>query len=262
MRSLVPDARPHARPDARIGARVVRGLLLAVLLLGSSAARAEVSAERVRASVDEVLADPRFQRARPDGSFDVPDEIPDEPFELPDFAPRSFEPSEASGVSEALLWMLLGVFGVALVAVMAREGVRFARRRGKKKQRGVTGDDLGRAEIAAQRLPASLARARALAREGRFEEAIHVLLEGALGYLHALTDFSLEPAFTSREVLARAPLESTTRGAFKDLVMTVEVSLFGGLPVDRADFERCERSFEVVHRHLGASGGEGDDVRA
>lgn len=258
MRSLVPDA----RPDARVGARVMRGLLLAVILMGSGAARAEVSPERVRASVDEVFADPRFQRARPDGSFDVPDEIPDQPFELPDFAPRSFEPSEASGVSEALLWVLLGVFGVALVAVLAREGVRFARRRGNKKKRGlVTGDGFDLAEVAALRLPASLARARALAREGRFEEAIHVLLEGALGYLHALTDFSLEPAFTSREVLARAPLESNTRGAFKDLVMTVEVSLFGGLPVDHADFERCERSFEVVHRHLGASGGEDGDVR-
>ena len=44
----------------------------------------------------EILADPRYQRARPDGSFDVPDEVPDIPFDLPDFSPRSFEPSEAS----------------------------------------------------------------------------------------------------------------------------------------------------------------------
>lgn len=236
-------------------ARGAPSLIVAALLcLAPAPTRAEVASERVRESVDEILADPRFQRARPDGSFEVPDEVPDVPFDLPDFSPRSFEPSEASGVSEALLWVLAAVFGVALIAVVAREGARFARRRAvkKKKKRALArGDGLDLATAAAERLPASLAEALALARQGRFEEAIHVLLRGALGYLHALSDFSLEPALTSREVLVRAPLARDTRGAFEDLVMTVEVSLFGGMPVDAEDFERCRRSFEVMHRHLG-----------
>jgi len=244
-------------PSPRHRAGAARSLVAAVAILQLSvgAARAQIAPERVREGVDEILADPRYQRVRPDGSFDVPDEVPDIPFDLPDFSPRSFEPSAASGVSEALLWVLGGVFGVALVALAAREGVRFARRRRarKKPRKIVGGEGLDLAAAAAEQLPASLAEALALARQGRFEEAIHVLLRGALGYLHALADFSLEPALTSREVLVRAPLPRDTRGAFEDLVMTVEVSLFGGMPVDAEDFERCRRSFEVMHRHLGGA---------
>lgn len=261
--------RAGVMPSPAVTRGAVSLLFAALLCLVPAPTRAEVAPERVREGVDEILADPRYQRARPDGSFEVPDTIPDVPFDLPDFSPRSFEPSEASGVSEALLWVLAAVFGVALIAVVAREGVRLARRRGtKKKKRALAGGEgLDLATAAAERLPASLAEALALARQGRFEEAIHVLLRGALGYLHALSDFSLEPALTSREVLVRAPLARDTRGAFEDLVMTVEVSLFGGMPVGAEDFERCRRSFEVVHRQLGgelatSEGAEGDGGRA
>lgn len=234
-------------------------IVIACVLQASAATAAEPMRPddaRVREEVEEVLSDPRFQRTRPDGSLPI-EKPQQEPFELPDFSPSDFKPSAASGVSEALLWVLLGVFGAAVLAVAVREGMRYAsqrRRRPKKKKAAAPGDaafDLG--QIALERLPASLARARQLAAEGRFEEAVHVLLEGALGYLHALANFSLEPAFTSREVLTRAPLTSETRRAFKDLVMTVEVSLFGGLAVDQGDFSRCESSFVTLHQRLGGA---------
>lgn len=236
--------------------------LAACLMSTATAAAAEPmrpEGVRVREQVEQVLSDPRFQRVRPNGSLPVEEPEP-APFELPDFAPSDFKPSAASGVSEALLWVLLGVFGAAVLAVLVREGMRYAsqrKRRPKKKRAGGAQDALlDLSQLALERLPASLARARQLAAEGRFEEAVHMLLEGALGYLHALADFSLEPAFTSREVLARAPLTSETRHAFKDLVMTVEVSLFGGLPVDGSDFGRCESSFVTLHQRLGGTLGD------
>ncbi len=100
-------------------------------------------------------------------------------------------------------------------------------------------------------LPATLKAARELAALGRYEEAIHLLLRGALDYLRGLSGFSLEPAFTSREVLHSAPIEGETLGAYRHLVGSVEVSLFGGLPVSAHDFERCASSFQVVHQRLG-----------
>lgn len=240
---------------AAIGALIASG--------GGTALGAEGPADgregEVRAAIEEVLADPRYQRTRPDGSLPTFEPPPIEDFELPDLDASDFAPSAASGVSEALLWVLLGVFALAVVLVLGREGVRFAReRRRRKRPKVVEGDGGGLdvAGIALERLPASLARARQLAAEGRFEEAVHVLLEGALGYLHALASFTLEPAFTSREVLAQAPLTSETRRAFGDLVMTVEISLFGGLPVGAADFSRCEESFVTMHRRLGAGVGD------
>lgn len=226
------------------------------------AAGDSIDRERVRAEVESVLSDPSFQRTRPDGSLGeepAPPDPPDRDYTVPDFGPKSMSPSAASGVSEALLWVLFIVLGVALVGVLGRETWRFSQRRtrARKKKRGggLVGDDLGLADIALERLPASLARAKELAAAGRFEEAVHVLLEGALGYLHALANFNLEPAFTSREVLARAPLTSETRRAFGDLVGTVEVSLFGGLAVGGDDFARCEASFVTLHRRLGSDHG-------
>lgn len=217
-------------------------------------------AAKVREQVEEVLSDPRFQRGRPDGTLPRFTPKDDVPFEMPDFGPRDFAPSAASGVSEALLWVLLGGVGAAVLAVIVREGMRYAsqrkRRTKKPKVASGGGDLLDVSQLALERLPASLARARQLAAEGRYEEAVHVLLEGALGYLHALANFSLEPAYTSREVLARAPLTSETRRAFKDLVMTVEVSLFGGLAVDDGDFGRCESSFVTLHQRLGGTLGD------
>ncbi len=226
-------------------------LLLWVLLVPSTSLAAEPG--RAREAIDAVLSDPRYQRARPDGSM-APQRRPPPPedFELPDFGgPAEFSPSAASGISEALLYVLLGVFGFALVALVVREAMRWrSRRRRTTKAAGKIVAGLDVAQMALERLPATLARARALAAEGRYEEAVHVLLEGGIGYLHALADFTLEPAFTSREVLARAPLTSDTRAAFKDLVMTVEVSLFGGLPVGSGDFGRCEASIVTLHQRL------------
>ena len=226
---------------------------LLLVLIGAAPEALAVEPGRAREAIDEVLSDPRYQRARPDGSLTPrqPRPPPDD-FDLPDFdGPRDVSPSSASGISEALLYLLLGVFGAAVVALVVRESMRWtSRRKRKAKTAGQVIGDLDLGQIALEQLPATLARARALAAEGRYEEAVHVLLEGGLGYLHALANFSIEPAFTSREVLARAPLTSETRAAFKDLVMTVEVSLFGGFAVDRDDFGRCEASFVTLHQRL------------
>lgn len=234
-------------------------LIATACSLATDASAADPASSQVREAVEQVLSDPRYQRTRPDGSLPTFERPPEADFDLPDFAPRSFEPSTASGVSEALLWVLLAVFGVVLLAVLGREATRFVKRRKrrkkKKKSDGLDGDGLDIANMALERLPETLARARELAAEGRFEEAVHVLLEGSLQYLHALANFSLEPAFTSREVLGQAPLTSETRRAFGNLVGAVEVSLFGGFAVAAEDFARCEESFVTLHRRLG--GGHG-----
>jgi hypothetical protein len=196
------------------------------------------------------LSDPRYQKARPDGKLES--NRPQRPERLPQ-APRippRFEPRQASGISEVILWVVGGVFVAGLVLVIARELMMVRRRR--RKRRGKTNGSFESmiVEVARMNLPASLQRARELAAAGRFEEAAHVLLMSAMGYLHALAGFSLEPAFTSREVLERAPLETDLRSSLAELVGVVEVSLFGGLAVDAEDFARCERSFLVLHDRL------------
>lgn len=241
---------------ARLRAAVA-SFVAVLALAGSARAATPPDAAEIQDALDRVYSDDRYQRARPDGDVPKPKATPrpKEDLEWPRFGNRDVSPSSASGVSEALLWVLGIGFGLALVAVVAREGVHFAKRRRRKKTAVALArpDALDLADLALERLPVALQRARALAAEGRYEEAVHVLLQGALGYLHALASFTLEPSFTSREVLARAPLATELRPAFGDLVTTVEISLFGGMPVGADDFGRCESSFVILHRRLGGA---------
>jgi hypothetical protein len=210
---------------------------------------------QVREATEKVLSDPRFQRTRPDGSLEnKPPDRPERPLREPR-APSRVEPRQASGISEAILWVVGGIFAAGLLLVLAREIVMAQRRRKRKarKVKGGTLEDLV-VEVARKNLPASLQRARELAAEGRFDEAAHVLLMSAMGYLHALAGFSLEPAFTSREVLDKAPLDEGLKASLGELVAVVEVSLFGFLPVDADDFGRCERSFLTLHDRLAHDG--------
>lgn len=209
----------------------------------------------IRDRARAVLADPAYQTAPPGaGTPELPEwKPPVQDFELPHHAPMEVKTGSGgtpSGVSEALLWVLGIGAGAAVLAVIVSAAARWRRTR-KSKPGVVTSGALAGADPALEALPASLREARALAAAGRFEEAIHVLLRGALDYLRGVGGFTLEAALTSREVLGKAPIEGETKGAFRDLVGSVELSLFGGFPVSAADFERCASSFEVVHRRLG-----------
>ena len=216
------------------------------------AAEPATRAQEVRSATEKVLSDPRFQRTKPDGTL-APKDEPSRPPSAPK-EPRHYEPTQASGVSAVLLWTLGGIFALGLLLVLARELALARRRRARKK----SGRGEGFAELIleshAQALPASLARARALAAAQRFDEAAHELLTATMGYLKALTGFSLEPSHTSREVLAKAPLDETLRGSLGELVFVVEVSLFGEQPIGDAEYQRCERAFLTLHDRLGHGG--------
>lgn len=238
-------------------------ILIATSTLGSRAIGAEPSAtdaaeaeparaERARAAAEKVLSDPRYQRTRPDGSLASPP--PDRPPRPPrePRAPSRFEPSQASGVSTALLWVIGGVLGAGLLLILGRELLLAQRRRRRKKPRG-GGESLEQLIIDShvQALPASLARARELAAAGRFDEAAHELLSTTMGYLRALAGFSLEPSYTSREVLAKAPLDPALARSLGELVLVVEVSLFGERQIGEPEYLRCERAFLHLHNQLG-----------
>lgn len=247
---------PFSRPGPVLIAVAVT--LFATAAIGSEALGAEpvttapAPAERARAAAEKVLSDPRYQRTRPDGSLSSPP--PDRPPRPPrePRAPSRYEPSQASGVSTALLWVIGGIFATGLLLVLGRELLLAQRRRRRKKSRGGP-DNLEQLIIDshAQALPASLARARELAAAGRFDEAAHELLSTTMGYLRALAGFSLEPSYTSREVLAKAPLDAALATSLGELVLVVEVSLFGEQPIGEPEYLRCERAFLHLHNQLG-----------
>lgn len=153
-------------------------------------------------------------------------------------------PRAGSGVASTLMWVILGLCVVALIIVYGRE--LWDR---SEAAPGVAGDEAPRAPPAVEVSAQVLGDAEALAAAGRYAEAIRTLLQrtfSTIGRERALT-----PSTTSREILAAVPMQSEARGALGQLVLAVELTLFGGEPATEADYARC---LDAYRRVLGARG--------
>jgi len=82
-----------------------------------------------------------------------------------------------------------------------------------------------------------------LAAEGRFAEAIHLLLLDTLAELSRAA--RLSPSLTSREIVALAQLAPAARTALADLVRAVEVSYFGEAIPAEAEYRACSARFQA-----------------
>ncbi|MBA4748227.1 MAG: DUF4129 domain-containing protein [Sphingopyxis sp.] len=101
--------------------------------------------------------------------------------------------------------------------------------------------EYGQVEASAAR--ARLADADALAAEGRFAEAVHLLLYRSVGDIAARRPGLVKPAITSRDLAASRDLPGTPRTAFARIARAVEVSLFGGQPVDAGVWGECRAAY-------------------
>ena len=93
------------------------------------------------------------------------------------------------------------------------------------------------------RARALLEEAEALAAEGYYAEAVHLLLWRSIGIIGTRLPKLLKPSLTARDI-ARAPeLPDDARAAFATIADVVELSLFGRRPVDREGWERCRDAY-------------------
>ena len=91
-------------------------------------------------------------------------------------------------------------------------------------------DDVGLAEAGAAR--ALLSEADALAAEGRFAEAVHLLLYRSVEDIDGRRPGLVKPAMTSRDLAEARDLPGVARDAFSRIARAVEISLFGGRSID------------------------------
>jgi len=100
--------------------------------------------------------------------------------------------------------------------------------------------------------PQRLADADALARGGRFAEAIHALLLHALVEMSRRVQAAAPPAATSREILGSAAVPAAVRGALGPLVSAVEWVHFGPGTAGPEDYATClahYQRFQEACRH-------------
>ena len=110
------------------------------------------------------------------------------------------------------------------------------------------------AELSPALSDAPLRDAQALAREGRFAEAIHVLLLRTFEQLLRRRGIALAPGWTSREVLERASYPGQAREALAGLVGAVETCTFAGRPASEEDYRLCADRFRHLAAALGGAG--------
>jgi hypothetical protein len=84
-----------------------------------------------------------------------------------------------------------------------------------------------------------------LAAEGRFEEAVHILLFRSIEDIQGRKPHLLKPALTSRDIAGLDGLPKRARDAFGGIADAVERSFFGGRPVDAEGFAECRKAYEA-----------------
>jgi Domain of unknown function (DUF4129) len=99
----------------------------------------------------------------------------------------------------------------------------------------------------------ALAAADQLGRDGRFVEAMHMLLLQSLADIRRRLGEQFADSLTSREILRGARLSPQERTSLRDIVAAVERTYFGGHPAEPADYEACRRSFDALQSALRGS---------
>jgi hypothetical protein len=84
-----------------------------------------------------------------------------------------------------------------------------------------------------------------LAAQGRFAEAVHLLLHRSIQDIQGKRPNLVRPALTSRDISSLSALPDQARDAFGGIARVVERSRFGGAPVGAEDFADCRRAYEA-----------------
>ena len=164
-------------------------------------------------------------------------------------------PSSAGGTLRSIATLILYLFMGVLLVLVAIWLVNILRQRspGKDAVGGPVASQRKILQAEGQVLPArskgepgdGLTLTDELASSGKLEEAVHQLLLLTIQQLSQ--KFSpRKDSLTSRELVNIFPLDEKRKQVLRDLVMTVEGSLFGSNSVDRTTYDACREGIEIV----------------
>jgi hypothetical protein len=203
--------------------------VLAMLALAGSRVAAQTSQEVQR------RADEAIRRLDLQTDFPVVPELPRLNFSLP----------------PELLWIVIAV-AIAILLYAFRDLIPILR---STQGEDWASDEAGQGAGKVRTPAAALGTADQLAAEGRFVEAMHVLLLQGLAAIRVGLDEEFADSLTSREILRSAPLSDAGRSSLRDMVDHVEWTYFGQRPAALADYVACRTSFNSLTQalHGGAS---------
>ena len=204
-----------------------------------------VSEERLDRALARFEADDGFQKARPEWDPELP-----EPGEI-----RSSEPNAFIRAIAAFFEAIGGVLGyllaaIILIAILAGLYMVFGESltlRGRKKDKAVIADvsTVPNLRPEAKRARALLEDADALAAQGRFAEAVHLLLFRSIEDIQEKKSGVIGRSLTAREIGALGILPDWIRNTLSPIIRIVERSFFGGQDVTEAGWREARQSYEA-----------------
>jgi hypothetical protein len=226
--SLGRSARATPTPEGgsgalRAGARLA---ILAVLLwTGEALAQSPAAIEQARAAV---VSHSDLQLQLPGA---------EEPPPLPSIK-----------IPAALLWALVAL-GVLFVLYHLRDIIP-GWPRSAVEEWAASGDGAG---LTGQSPADIRLTADELAREGRYVEAMHMLLLKGLADIRQRLNEQFADSLTSREIMRRARLSDAGAAALRDIVLGVERTYFGEHPAGPPEYEACRRRFDELSAALAGT---------
>jgi hypothetical protein len=237
-----------------------RAALLALAVIGWLAMPAmaqSTTPEAVGGAVEDVYDDADYQTELPtpaevanavEHAYDTRDYQTEMPQEQP---VQVFEPLKIPDIVKKILYIVfitLLVVGGLLLLFFLVNALPAIRERLKRRAAG--NDQIGATPIASdadrERLETALGEADRLARQGAYGEALHLLLLYCLNEMRRRFGLGLPPSLTSREILGLSVLPEIRRLGLSVIVSAVEVSHFGGRPVDETTYHLCRQRCEDV----------------
>jgi hypothetical protein len=163
--------------------------------------------------------------------------------------PRGPEPPKPVFIKfpQELLWVVVAIgIGVLLYAFRDMIPILRARQRGGawSGEQEASADDGPRAPAVV------LGAADELAAQGRFMEAMHVLLLQGLTDIRQRLDEQFGDSLTSREILRGTKLSEAGRAPLRDIIDRVELTYFGRRPAALPDYQACRASFNALAQAL------------
>jgi hypothetical protein len=156
-----------------------------------------------------------------------------------------FNPHLSPEAAKILLWTLV-IAGVLIIAWSIRDKLPMFDR----SRRLAPPDDHAAAAPQALRLEKAQAEADVLAENGRYVEAMHVLLLRSVAEMRKRLGLSFADSLTSREILHRAPLSEHGRDALGAIIFAVEGSYFGKRGASNDDYLACRKSYDALRQSL------------
>lgn len=200
------------------------------------------SGKSIAEAWDEVRSDPDIQFEPIEIESQIAEPTPDWLKAVAEFFEAVFGPIiQFLAGNWAMIWPVLAAAGIAFILYMVWR--IFGEAMLSKKSTAQAEEEEQQWVPQAEEAVALLKDADALAAEGRYDEATHLLLRRSVAQINGARPDLIEPSSTAREIAEFSALPDNARTAFSVIADRVERSLFALRRLDQGDWTAARAAY-------------------